>query len=324
MKPATDISEFPAGAMALPPLVDRSAHAHRHDVDAEASTAQGGLWRQFYELTKPRMNMLVVATTFFGFYAATYRGLDWWRLLHTVLGTALTAAGASVLNQYIERGYDALMRRTQDRPLPSGRVSPTHALLMGVCFGVTGVLYLALKVNFLTAALGALTLASYVWVYTPMKRWSTLCTVVGAVPGAIPPLMGWTAVRHGLSAEALVLFGILFLWQMPHFLAIAVLYRDDYDAGGFKMLPCADPDLAATGRQIVVYLMSLLPVTLMPFGLRMAGTGYLVAAIVLGGVFLTYGVRAALGKTRDDARRLFFVSIIYLPLLLVSMMVDKF
>jgi protoheme IX farnesyltransferase len=317
MKPATELTDFPHGAMALPPLVDRSA--------AAAAAAVPSRLRDFYELTKPRMNALVVVTTGVGLYAALPR-LSLAHLplvLHTILGTMLTAAGASVLNQYVERDFDKHMRRTADRPLPAGRVAPVEALLFGVLLGAAGVLYLAALVNPLTALLGALTLASYVWVYTPLKRLTTLCTVVGAVPGAIPPMMGWTAVHNSLAPEAWVLFGILFLWQMPHFLAIATLYRDDYAAGGFLMLPCVDPGLHATGRQIVVYLLSLMPVTLMPFGLRMAGPLYLVGAMLLGLGFLWYGLQAARSRTREDARKLFFVSIIYLPLLLGLLMIDK-
>lgn len=318
MKPATDITEFPHGAVALP-LVDRAGHPSR------VADAAPSRLRDLYELTKPRMNALVVVTTGVGFFMAIPRfGLvNWPLLLHTILGTSLTAAGASVLNQYVERDLDRNMRRTADRPLPSGRLSAIEALLMGVSLGIGGVLYLSAFVNPLTALLGAFTLGSYVWIYTPMKRWTTLCTVVGAIPGAVPPVMGWTAIHNSVSAEALVLFGILFLWQMPHFLAIAVLYKDDYAAGGFAMLPCVDPDLRATGRQILVYLLSLLPVTLMPFGLRMAGAGYLVSAIALGAFFTTYGIQAARSRTREDARKLFFVSIVYLPLLLGALMVDK-
>lgn len=320
MKPATDISEFPHGAMALPPLVDRAGHS-----TAMAATATPSRVRDFYELTKPRMNALVVVTTGVGLYVAVshFAVIHWPLLLHTIFGTMLTAAGASVLNQYVEREFDKNMRRTADRPLPSGRLHPLEALLFGVFLGISGVLYLTVFVNPLTALLGAVTLASYVWLYTPMKRLTTLCTVVGAVPGAIPPVMGWTAVHNSFSAEACVLFGILFLWQMPHFLAIATLYKEDYAAGGFMMLPCVDPELYATGRQIVVYLLSLLPVTLMPFGLRMAGAAYLAGAVVLGSGFLWYGVQAARSRTREDARKLFFVSIIYLPLLLGLLMIDK-
>lgn len=324
MKPASDITEFPHGGMALPPLVDRAARMGLVNTVDDTATVPTRL-RDFYELTKPRMNLLVVITTLVGFYMASRAGsmMNWALLIHTIFGTALTAAGASVLNQYVERDLDGKMPRTANRPLPTGRILPIEALLLGVLFGVGGVLYLTAFVNSLTALLGAATLASYVWVYTPMKRWTTLCTIVGAIPGAIPPLMGFAALHNAISIEAMAMFGILFLWQMPHFLAIAVMYKDDYTAGGFKMLPCVDPDLSATGRQIIVYLLALLPVTLMPFGLRMAGVGYLAAAVLLGGIFLAYGILAALRRTREDARKLFFVSIMYLPLLLGALMIDK-
>lgn len=319
MKPATDISEFPHGVAVLPPLVDRSARPRR-----ERPRATPTLLRDYYELTKPRMNLLVVLTTLLGYYAAPSAGpTSWLRVFNTVLATALTAAGAAVLNQYIEREHDRNMRRTEDRCLPAGRVPPLHALTFGVLLGAAGMLYLALAVNPLTAILGGATLASYIFVYTPMKRWTTLCTIVGAIPGAIPPVMGWTAVTNSISVEAMLLFGILFLWQMPHFLAIAVMYERDYTAGGFKMLPCVDPGYRATARQIVVYLLALMPISLMPFAMRMAGPGYLVTAVVLGLAFLGYGIRAAMSRTREDARKLFFVSIIYLPVLLIALVIDK-
>lgn len=318
MKPATDITEFPHGGMALPSLLDRASHS-------EIVAPVPSRLRDFYELTKPRMNLLVVITTLVGFFMAvpSISGLNWSLLTWTILGTALTAAGASVLNQYVERDLDGRMPRTANRPLPTGRILPIEALLLGVIFSAAGVICLTLFVNALTALLGAVTLASYVWVYTPMKRMTTLCTIVGAIPGAIPPMMGFTALHNTISAEALALFGILFLWQMPHFLAIAVMYKDDYSAGGFKMLPCVDADLSATGRQMVVYLLALIPVTLMPFGLRMSGGFYLAGAVLLDGIFLAYGVLAARSRTRNDSRKLFFVSIIYLPLLLGLLMLDK-
>ena len=278
----------------------------------------------FYELTKPRMNFLVVVTTMVGFYMALPAGFsDWALLLHTLLGTAMAAAGASVLNQYVERRYDALMHRTSNRPLPAGRVSPVEALALGVLLSTGGTLYLAAAVNGLTAALGVFTIASYVFLYTPMKRWTTLCTVVGAVPGAIPPLMGWSAAADALPAQAWALFGILFFWQMPHFLAIAILYRDDYAAGGFQMLPVVDEGLVATGRQMLLYGLALIPVSLMPVLLRMAGPLYFVAAVVLGVGFLGFGLACALRKTRTDARKMFFASIVYLPLLFAVLMLDK-
>jgi protoheme IX farnesyltransferase len=277
----------------------------------------------FYELTKPRMNFLVVMTTFVGFYMASRGAIDWALLLHTVLGTALTAAGASVLNQYLERDFDKLMPRTKDRPLPAGHVEPWHALLFGTALGTLGVAYLALLVNPLTAFIGFATLASYVWVYTPLKRRTTLNTVIGAVPGALPPVMGFTAVAGALSPEALALFGILFFWQLPHFLAIAILYRKDYAAGGFLMLPVVDESLDLTSRQILLWGAALVPVSLLPTMLGMSGALYFGAATLLGLAFFTFGISCAVTKTRTDARKLFFASIIYLPVLLVVMALDK-
>jgi protoheme IX farnesyltransferase len=316
MKPASasDITEFSealatGGAIPMPGA----------DIDIDATPSRV---RDFYELTKPRMNFLVVCTTAVGFYMAPH-GRHWALLLHAILGTVMTAASASVLNQLVERSYDALMPRTRNRPLPTGRITPAEALWMGAILGVLGVAYLALFVNVLTALLGAFTLASYVWVYTPMKRVSSLNTVVGAVPGAIPPMMGWTAATGALSPEALALFGILFLWQMPHFLAIAILYKRDYAAGGFKMLPVVDPELSFTSRMIVLYGIALVPVSLMPVGVGMAGAVYLTGATLMSLAFLSYCISAAVSKARIDARKLFFASIIYLPLLFAVLMIDK-
>jgi len=306
--PVADLTDLPDAAVAR----------------VEAVAARPSRLADFYELTKPRMNFLVLVTTMVGFYMALRHGWQGWALmLHTLAGTALAAAGASVLNQYVEREHDAKMSRTAGRPLPAGRVAPLEALLFGVTLGASGVVYLAALVNPLTAALGALTIATYVFLYTPMKRWTTLCTVVGAVPGAIPPMMGWTAATASLSAEAWALFGILFFWQMPHFLAIAILYRDDYAAGGFKMLPVVDEELSVTGRQMVLYALALVPVSLLPVALRMAGLGYGLAAVVLGLAFLGFSVKCAFGKGRGEARALFLASIVYLPLLLAAMMLDR-
>lgn len=240
-----------------------------------------------------------------------------------MLGTALTASSACVFNQLVERHYDARMPRTADRPLPAGRLTPGEALRFGLVLGIGGVAYLALFVNLLTAALGAFTLLSYVFIYTPMKRHSTLNTIVGAVPGAIPPVMGWTAYHNSLSAPAIALFAILFVWQIPHFLAIAILYCKDYAAGGYKMLPVVDPGLHATVRQIIIYSLALIPVSLVPVAIGMAGAFYLVSATVLGLGFLAFGLQCARTKTRIDARKLFFASIIYLPLLLAFMMINR-
>jgi protoheme IX farnesyltransferase len=218
-----------------------AAHVADHSVEPLAHSAVSRL-NDFYELTKPRMNLLVVLTTAVGFYMASPGAIEWLLLLHTALGTALTAAGAAVLNQLVERDFDKLMPRTKNRPLPAGRVSPLEALLYGTILGISGVGYLVILVNPLTALLGAVTLLSYLFIYTPMKRWTTLNTVIGAVPGAIPPMMGVTAVTGVLSVQAISLFAILFFWQMPPFLAIAILYRQDYAAGGFKMLPVVDEE----------------------------------------------------------------------------------
>jgi heme o synthase len=291
---------------------------------APALSAARARATDLYELTKPRMNFLVVVTTMVGFFMAS-RGTatDWALLFHTLIGTALAAAGASVLNQYIERDLDAQMRRTANRPLPGGRITPLEALCFGVGLSAGGAFYLSAFVNGLTATLGVITIATYVFLYTPMKRWTTLCTVVGAVPGAIPPLMGWSAAADALPAQAWALFGILFFWQMPHFLAIAILYKDDYAKGGLKMLPVVDRDLSVTSRQILLYGVALIPASLAPVQLGMAGAMYFTCAVLLGCAFLSFGVSCATTRTRADARKLFFASIVYLPLLLAAMMLDK-
>lgn len=331
MKPATHITEFTdgsLGSLSLPADVLDGPGGAMDERPAGLRPVLGAApsrLADFYELTKPRMNFLVVVTTLVGYYMASRNGvpMHWLKLLNTILGTAITAAGASVLNQYVERDLDGLMPRTANRPLPGGRIAPREALLLGIGCGVGGVLCLAACVNLLTAALGAITLLTYVFAYTPLKRRTTLCTIVGAVPGAIPPMMGWAAQSGTLSAEAIAMFAILFLWQMPHFLAIAIMYKDDYAAGGMLMLPVVDPGLHSTGRQIVLYCMALIPISLMPVGLKMSGGIYMAAAVALGLVFLGYGVSCAVSKRRIDARKLFFVSIIYLPLLLAAMMLDK-
>jgi heme o synthase len=331
MKPATDISDLPetlllAGAAAVPidGLPDVAPGREERDVaEGVARPRAHSLAGDFYELTKPRMNFLVVATTLVGYAMATRDWSNLALLAHTLAGTMLTAAGASVLNQYVERRHDRLMVRTQDRPLAAGRVSPPAGLAFGVLLAVTGLLDLAFFVNPLTALLGAVTLATYVFLYTPLKRVTTVCTIVGAVPGAIPPMMGVAAAAGELTAAAWLLFAILFVWQMPHFLAIAILYRDDYARGGFKMLPVVDEGLLATGRQIVVYSSVLIPVSLLPSLMRVAGGTYFVAALVMGTAFLGFGVMCALTRRRGDARQLFFASIIYLPALLGAMMIDR-
>jgi protoheme IX farnesyltransferase len=296
------------------------------EIDAATITstrAQPSKLVDYYELTKPRMNFLVVITTMVGVYMASPGALRWQLVIATLIGTALTAAGASVLNQFAERKLDALMPRTRNRPVPAGRIAPMEALAFGIALGVAGVALLTFCVNPLTAILGAATLLLYVFVYTPLKRITTLNTVIGAIPGAIPPAMGFTAVHNALSPEALALFAILFFWQMPHFLAIAVLYRRDYAMAGFKMLPVVDEDLEVTGRQIILYAIALIPVSLLPVYVGIAGQLYFGVALMLGLAFLSFGVSCATTKTRHDARKLFFASIIYLPLLLGVMMWNR-
>jgi protoheme IX farnesyltransferase len=269
------------------------------------------------------MNFLVVITTMVGFCVASRESIDWLLLVHALLGTAMTAAAASVLNQLVERDLDARMPRTKNRPLPAGRIAPREALLMGASLGVTGVAYLALLVNPLTALIGFATLASYVFVYTPLKRRTSLNTVIGAVPGALPPVMGCTAALGALSPDALVLFAILFFWQMPHFLAIAILYRDDYALGGFKMLPVVDEDLNFTSRQIVLYAIALVPISLMPSLIGLAGAVYFACAVLMGLALLSFAISCAATRSRRDARSLFLASIVYLPLLLGLLVIDK-
>ena len=282
--------------------------------------AQKSVWA---DLVKARLTTLVVLTTAAGFYAGWQGPLIWTLMLHTILGTALVASGAAALNQLLERDYDARMRRTENRPLPSGRLSPDHVLIVGGALSVIGLVYLASAVNLLTAVLGAITLISYVWIYTPLKRVTTLNTAIGAIPGAIPPLMGWTAARDDISGGGWALFAILFFWQLPHFLAIAWIYREDYARAGFAMLPVLDPDGRRTSSQALSHTLGLLPVSLSPFVFKLAGPVYLASALILGAIFAVAAIRFARELTIARARALFFVSIIYLPLLFMALALDK-
>jgi len=275
------------------------------------------------DLIKARLTFLVLLTTFVGYYAGSTGPLDWARLLNTVLGTFLVASGAAALNQLIEREHDAKMRRTEDRPLPSGRMQPETVLVLGGLSGAVGLVYLALAVNLTTSLLGAVTLGSYLFIYTPLKRVTTLNTIVGAVPGALPPLMGWVAARGEMSRGGWALFAILFFWQLPHFLAIAWIYKDEYARAGFVMLPSVDPDGGRTGRQAVSHALGLLPVSLCPFLFGFAGRVYLFGALFLGLAYCWRAFQFSRFLTVPHARRLFFMSIIYLPLLLGLMVFDK-
>ncbi len=275
------------------------------------------------DLFKARLTTLVLLTTFIGFYLGTVGSVDYLLLLNTLIGTALVACGSSVLNQWLEREHDAKMQRTEDRPLPTGRISADNALKLGGMLSAAGLVYLAFSVNLLTSLLGAATLILYVLVYTPLKRVTTLNTIIGAIPGALPPLMGWTAAQGQITIQGWSLFAILFFWQLPHFLAIAWMYREDYARAGFKMLPIVDPSGTRTGRQAVSHTLGLLAISFFPFLYRMVGTAYLVGALVLGVIFLVCAIRFARRLDRPSARTLFFVSIIYLPLMMILMVLDK-
>jgi len=294
---------------------------------ASPITASAGSEKSMFavlcDLVKARLTVLVLLTTLVGFYSGVRGAPDYWLMFHALLGTALVACGASALNQLWEREHDARMRRTADRPLPSGRMQPETVLVFGGVCSMAGLIYLALAVNVLTSLIGAITLASYVFVYTPLKRVTWLNTAVGAIPGALPPVMGWTAVRNELTGEGWALFAILFFWQIPHFLAIAWMYRDEYEQAGFVMLPSVDPDGCRTGRQAVSHTWGLLIVSLLPFLFRQAGTVYLFGALALGILFLISAVLFSRQLTRPRARQLFFASILYLPLLLGLMVFDK-
>ena len=277
----------------------------------------------FSDLVKARLTTLVLLTTAVGFYIGWRGAMDFSLFFNTLAATGLVAAGASALNQLLEREFDAKMRRTQDRPLPSGRLQPTTVMLFGGVSSVAGLVYLALAVNLLTSVLGAVTLVSYLFIYTPLKRVTWLNTAIGAIPGALPPLMGWTAARGELDGEGWALFAILAFWQMPHFFAIAWMYRDDYAKAGFVMLPNVDADGGRTGQQTVSHTIALLIASLCPFVFKMAGTAYLGGAIILGVGFLFYAIQFSRRLTLAHARQLFLASIIYLPLLLALMVWDK-
>ena len=282
-----------------------------------------GSWSDYVELTKPRVTSLVVATTAFGFYLGSRGAVDPILLFHTLLGTTMVASGTSAYNMYLERDSDARMQRTRRRPLPDGRLRPVQALAFATLMSVAGILYLAAFVNLLTSLLAIATLASYIFLYTPMKRWSALCTLVGAIPGALPPLGGWAAATGDLSAGGWSLFAILFLWQLPHSLAIAWMYRDDYERGGFRVLPVVDPDGGSTVRQIVANALALIPVSLTPVLLGVAGIWYFYGALLLGVALAACCLQLARTRSRAHARGVLLASVVYLPVLLFLMALNR-
>jgi protoheme IX farnesyltransferase len=277
----------------------------------------------YWTLTKPEVNFLVLVSTLVGFYLASRGPVEFGRLLHTLLGTLLVASGTGTLNQYLERHSDKRMRRTANRPLPAGRLAPPAAFWFGITLALCGGAELWVFTNPLTSKLALLTLAAYLLFYTPLKKRTPLCTLVGAFPGAMPPLIGWAAVAGRLSLEAWALYLILFLWQFPHLLAIAWMYREDYSRAGLQMLPRNDREGQATVRQILGYSLVLLPASLVPVFLGQVGKAYLAGALVLGLGFLHYGMRLAAKRSNSLARRLVLASIVYLPLVFALMMVDK-
>jgi protoheme IX farnesyltransferase len=295
--------------------------AASYEAAADRPVARGR-GADFLTLTKPRLNSLVLVTSVVAYFLGGGHELPWTRLLHTILGTALVAAGASALNQHWERETDRLMRRTRLRPLPDARMHPKDAMWFGVLLSAIGIADLTLFVNPLTAAVAAATLVSYVFIYTPLKLRTSLSTIVGAVPGALPAVIGWTAATNTLSIEAWVLFGIVFMWQMPHFLAIAWLYRDEYARAGMPLLPVIEPDGRSTGRQAVLYSAVLIPISMLPTGVGLATANYLVGAITLGAILLFMSIEFSAKRDLATARRLFFGSILYLPMLWALLVFD--
>ncbi len=278
----------------------------------------------YFALTKPRITWLILMTTGVGYYFGA-RGVtpNWLSLFHTILGTALIASGTAALNQYFEREADAKMRRTQARPLPAGLLRPRRAAAFAIVISALGFLELTFGVNFLAGAIGLFTLLSYLFVYTPLKSRSFHSTTIGAMPGAMPPLIGYAAARGAITPEAWILFLILFLWQFPHFYAIAWMYREDYQRAGIRMLPVIDGDGEATAWHILLFAGVLIPVSLLPKFWMMTGNLYLLGALVFGSLFFYSSVRAALSRTRQSARQVLLASVIYLPALLGLMMLDR-
>ena len=279
--------------------------------------------RDYVALTKPRITWLILMSTAIGCLFGTRPDFTWIALLHTLAGTGLLASGTAALNQWYEWDADSLMRRTRNRPIPGGRMPRTHALLFGIALAIAGFCELALGVNLLSAALGLFTLASYLLLYTPLKRRSPHSTTVGAIPGAMPPMIGYAAATGQLTAEAWALFAILFLWQFPHFYSIAWMYRDDYANAGIRMLPVVEPDGVSTARHILFTSLLLIPVSLVPTFLGMTGNLYLYGALAAGTLFFYASYRVASEKTVARARKVLLASVVYLPVLYGLMLIDR-
>ena len=279
--------------------------------------------KDYFDLTKPRITLLIAISTAVGYTYGTAAGFGWVTFFNAVLGASCMASGAAVLNQWFERATDAKMQRTKNRPLPAGWIQPSHALLFGTLLSTAGLLELGIFVNVLAAGLGLLTSLGYLFGYTPLKRIGPICTTVGALPGAMPPLIGFAAAAGHLTIQAWILFSILFLWQFPHFHAIAWLYREDYEHAGIKMLAVVRPNGKALSIEILAALILLIPATLLPTFVHMTGQIYLIAALLLNAVFLFYGLRMCQSRTRTHARRLLLASVIYMPLLFAFLVFDN-
>jgi len=279
--------------------------------------------KDYIALTKPRITWLILMSTGVGYFFGARGGWHFLTLLHTIIGTGLIASGTAALNQWYERAADAKMRRTQTRPLPSGRLSAGNALVFAILISVAGFFELFVEVNALTGWLGLFTLLSYLFIYTPLKQRSPHSTTIGAIPGAMPPLIGYAAASGTLTWEAWILFAILFIWQFPHFYAIAWMYREDYERAGIRMLPVVEPDGESTARRILLYSLILIPISMVPKFLAMTGNLYLAGALALGLLFLYAGVRVNFDRTRQQARRVLLASVIYLPVLYGLMLLDR-
>ena len=301
----------------------RDTPANAASIPLPAARRSPGLLADYVALTKPRLNCLVVATSATGYYLGGPGSAGIVAMTQAVAGIALVAGGAAVLNQLYERETDALMRRTRLRPLPDGRVAPADARIFGIALSLAGLVLLAARTNWLAAGLALATILVYLIVYTPMKRRTPLSTLAGAVPGALPVLIGWTASHGSVALGGATLFTIVFLWQIPHFMAIAWLYRDDYRKAGFPMLPVIDPQGRRAGRQAVRYAAALVPVSLAPTFAGISGTVYFVSALVLSLALLVLAVRFAATRNDRAARALFLGSITYLPVLWIVMIASR-
>jgi len=292
-----------------------------------ANTERIAIAKDYLAMTKPRITWLILVTTAVGYFFGVKSGLWHWttilRLAHTLIGTAMLASATAILNEWYEWESDAKMRRTSRRPIPAGRIKPARALNFGILLTVLGVAELAWAVNLRTTIIATSTIAAYLFVYTPLKRYSPLSTTAAAFAGAMPPLIGSAAANGNLSAEAWALAAILFVWQFPHSLAIAWIYRDDYARAGIRMLPVVEPDGRSTARHIVAFASTLIPVSLFPVLLGMTGQIYFVGALILGCCFLYYGIRVAMERTNIRARQVLFASVLYLPLIMGLLVIDR-